>query len=270
MGRSELGRWAGNVAGAALVGLGLSGCANLWDDLTSRDRPFSQRVKGFFVKPEPLVTLRDSIDGDERARALRALKEPKANQGSDEEQDLVMKILITSATAEHWPECRLVAVQKLGQFKDPRGAKALQDAFYNAADFPPEVATRIQVQVLTALGETGNPEVVHFLVEKLREPPAERSDYAQQRTDRCIAAAEALARYKDREAVEALTQMLKREKEDVALRNRVHESLVTATGQDLPAEYQAWEDFLHPKDEKALAESRPAGRKFNLVGWLLP
>ena len=38
---------------------------------------------GRFVKPDPLVVLRDSSDGDERAKALRALQEPKPNGGTD-------------------------------------------------------------------------------------------------------------------------------------------------------------------------------------------
>ena len=59
------------------------GCASFWDDVTSRDFSFS----GMFTKPNPLLVLRDSSDGDKRAKALAALHEPKQHGGSDAEQD---------------------------------------------------------------------------------------------------------------------------------------------------------------------------------------
>lgn len=264
MGPSKHGRWTLGLAAAAGVCLGLGGCAGFWDDITSRDRTWSAKIKEVFVTPDPLLVLRDSVDGDARAKALRALREPKEYGGNDEEQDFIITLVTKAAASERQPLCRLAAIQKLGTFKDPRALKGLQDAFYNAGDFAPEIATRLQCQALTALGETGNPDVARFLVDALKEPPAERSDLAQQRNDRCIAAARALARFKDYQTTEALAGVLKSDKEDLALRGCAHESLQTVTGKYLPPEYKAWDDFLHP-DAKTLAAQKP--RKLQLASW---
>src|SRR5271165_5869464 len=67
-------RWVAALAGPALVSLGLSGCASFWDDVTSRDFHVSN---WWTPKPNPLVVLADSHNGDKRAEALRALREPK-------------------------------------------------------------------------------------------------------------------------------------------------------------------------------------------------
>src|SRR5947209_12419873 len=85
----------------ALAALCLAGCAGVWDDVTSRD--FS--VGGLFSKPNPMLVLRDSSDGDKRAKAFRALREPKQSGGTDQEQDAVVKILTTAAASEKQPLC---------------------------------------------------------------------------------------------------------------------------------------------------------------------
>src|SRR5690348_15957930 len=73
--RGRLGRFVPSrrLVGAAVIALSLSGCANFWDDVTSRDFHLGE----FFRKPNPFLVLRDSDDGNRRARALRALEEPK-------------------------------------------------------------------------------------------------------------------------------------------------------------------------------------------------
>src|SRR5262249_56324235 len=114
----------------------LSGCA-LWDEVTSRDF----KVAALFSRPNPLVVLRDSNDGDQRAKALRALQEPKQHGGSDADQDAVVKVLVTAATAEKQSLCRLAAVRSLGRFQDPRPAQGLIDALYNRHPFPPPPTT---------------------------------------------------------------------------------------------------------------------------------
>jgi hypothetical protein len=237
--------WAA-LALLPLCAFGPPGCANFWDEVTSRDF----KIKNLFVKQEPLAVLRADSDGGARAKAILKLKEPARTGGTEPQQNEVMDILVKTATRDRAALCRLAAVQKLGEFKDARAPKALQDAFYQAGDFgaATEPTTRIQCQALTALGQTGDPEAVPFLVDKLREPPAQRSDLAQQRADRCMAAARALALFRDPRGTEALAQILQNNKEDLALRERAHQSLVASTGQDLPADYQAWEDYLHPKD----------------------
>lgn len=263
---SEHGRGTYTLLLAALLSLSLSGCASFWDDMTAKDTSVGAKLKGIFVKPEPLVVLRDSKDGDERAKALRALREPKQRGGSDQEQDFMVDLLAKSATTEKQPLCRLAAIQKLGTFKDPRVAKHLEAAFYQVDDFTPEVATRIQCAAIAAMGDNNNPQAIPFLVEKLKEPQAERSDLAQQRNDRCVAAARALGHYKDYQVTEALAAVLQRSNEDIALRDCAHASLQLATGKKLPAEFHAWDEFLHPKDEKALAKQNQ-NRTINLAGW---
>ena len=223
------------------LGLCACGCANFWDDVTSRD--FSW--KGMFNKPNPLIVLRDSSDGDQRARALRALQEPKQYGGSDADQDAIVKILTTAAATEKQPLCRLAAIQSLGHFKDPRALKGLTDAFYNAGTFSPETATVIRCQALTAMGETGNPAAVELLARVVREPPAEGTELEKQQTiDVRIAAARALGKFSHYQATEALVRVLQNEK-DIALRDRAYESLQAATGKKLPPDGKEWEQLLH-------------------------
>jgi hypothetical protein len=244
-----------------LLGPLLAGCAGLWDDITSRD--FS--LHAFFNKPNALVVLRDSTDGDLRAKALRALHEPKANGGTAEEQDMVVKILTTAANTEKQPICRLAAIQALGSFKDPRVVEGLLNAFYNASSFTPETATVVRCEALTALGQVGNPAAVDLLVKVVREPPAEGPDVdRQQATDVRIAAARALSHFSHYEATAALVHVLKTEK-DIALRDRAHESLKIATGKDLPADAVVWEKALQQTDEHAVAAEK--GKKHILAGW---
>src|SRR5262249_55940914 len=153
-------------------------CAGFWDDVTSRDFTFS----GMFTKPNPLLVLRDSSDGDKRAQALGALHEPKQYGGSDADQDAIVNILTTAAATEKQPLCRLAAIQSLSRFKDPRAVKGLTDAFYNAGAFSAETATVIRCEALTALGQTGNPAAVELLARVVREPPAEGTETEKQQS----------------------------------------------------------------------------------------
>src|SRR5690349_8878350 len=73
------------LAAAALLGAG--GCANFWDEVTSRDFKF----KNLFEKKDPIVVLRTSADGDQRAKAIVMLSEPKQHGGSDQDQQMVME-----------------------------------------------------------------------------------------------------------------------------------------------------------------------------------
>ncbi len=180
-------RWRAGVAAAALVaGLGLAGCANFWDDVTSRDFKVEQLWK---PHPDPLVVLRDSNDGNERARALRALREPKQHGGTDQEQDMVLRVLTAAAVNEKTAWCRLAAIQTLGTFKDPRAVQALRAAYDQAGNmipaavqqasyqpgatgFGPDTASAIRCQALVALGDTGNRTAVDLLVRVVKQPPA--------------------------------------------------------------------------------------------------
>lgn len=222
------------------------GCASFWDDVTSRDFTWNS----MFSKPNPLLVLRDSSDGDRRAKALGALHEPKQYGGSDTEQDAMVNILITAATTEKQPLCRLAAIQSLGHFKDPRAVKGLTDAFYNAGAFSSETSTVIRSQALTALGNTGNPAAVELLARVVREPPAEGTDVEKQQTlDVRIAAARALGRFSHYQATEALVRVMQNDR-DIALRDRAHESLQAATGKKLPPDGKEWEQLLHQASYK--------------------
>jgi hypothetical protein len=248
----------------------LVGCADFWEDITSRDEPFSQRCKEVFSKPDPLVVLRDSTDGDRRAKALRRLTEPKQRGGTDSEQNMVVEILSKTAASDPQPLCRLIAIEKLGHFKDPRVAKALEAAFYGVDTIPSQFAdltTRIQCQAISSMGECGNPEVIPLLTQVLKEPPADRSDEALHRNDRCTAAARSLAHFNEAQATEALLHVMQNKKEDIALRDCAYTALEKATGKNMPNDPQAWEDFLHPKDGSAIAQQKSKGFNIVPVGW---
>lgn len=56
--------------------------------------------------------------------------------------------------------------------------------------------------------------------------------------------------------------------QDVALRNRATESLRTITGKELPADYEAWADFLNkPEGRDAVVKENSSGGWINLAGW---
>src|SRR5207237_5415126 len=130
-------------------------------------------------------------------------------------------------------------------FKDPEAVKVLEEAYDRAGGFSPETANILRCQALDALGETGRPEAVELLVKVVREPPVEGPEEDEQaKTDERIAAARALGHFKEYQATEALAGVLRAD-QDVALRDRAAESLRTITGKDLPADYQAWSDFLN-------------------------
>src|SRR5438270_8175486 len=124
------GRWGRRVSALAL-GAGLSGCAGpgFWDDVTSRDFHFKSM---FASSPPPIAVLRESTDGDARAKAMLALKEPRANGGTEAQQDEAVQILTRAAVADPQPLCRRSAIQALGRFRDPRAVPALMQAYETA------------------------------------------------------------------------------------------------------------------------------------------
>ena len=257
--------------------VGPLGCANFWDDVTSRDF----KLKELFVKPDPMEVLAHSTDGDKQARALRALREPKQYGGSDAEQDRVVTLLVNTAVGDRRPLCRLAAIQALGRFHDPRAVQGLIDAYYAVTEqrldpsgitgayvpagkrtelvstFSPEMVSRIQCQALMALGQTGNPRAVELLTTVVREPQPEGQG-RQQAMEVRLAAVRALAKFQHYQATEALVHVLRTEK-DVALRDAAHESLQAATGQKLPPDARAWERLLHPGSGGAIAGAGPSG-----------
>jgi HEAT repeat protein len=246
----------------------LNGCAGFWDDITSRDFKFKQL---FSKPPPPLWVIRNSTDGDKKGKALLALREPLQHGGTQAEQDEVVQVLTASATSDPQPTCRLAAIHSLQYFKDPRAGKALMDAYVKASSFQrdrPEAFELIKSQVLAALGVNGNPVAVDLLIGLLKAPEQVGPNQdKQQNIDERITVARALAHFPQYQVAEALVAVLRTE-QDVALRNRVTESLQTLTGQDLPDNAQVWADFLHKSGDKAIAKEQSAFKSFlRLTSW---
>jgi hypothetical protein len=231
-----------------------TGCAGWWDEVTSKD----YKLKSAFHRSDPMTVLEKDPDGDHRARAIQALREPIANGGSQQEQDLVVTLLVRIATADQQDLCRAAAIRTLGSFRDSRAVEGLKDAYYRASSFGPEKGALLRCHALTALGETKQDGAVELLVKVLREPPVEGSEIdKQQKTDERIVAARALANFPNYQATEALIGVLRMD-QDVALRDRAHESLVTITGRELPAEAQVWDEFLHSPGNKDSLVGKPS------------
>jgi hypothetical protein len=243
-------RWLLGPLGAVL--LGLSGCVFI-DDFSLKNFSFED----FRDPPDPLNTVRNSKDGNLRARALRCLKEPLANGGTKEDQDVIVAVLNYTAGNDTQALCRMAAIDMLRQFHDPRVVDGLKEAYYRAGSFNTEVATVLRCQALQAMGETGQSAVVETLVRVLREPPVEGPDQDRQlKLDERIAAARALSHFKQSQVTEALVDVLRKER-DVALRARANESLVVITGRDLPADATIWAQFFaNPDSKEVLAHER--------------
>jgi hypothetical protein len=179
-----------------------------------------------------MTVLRDSTDGDARAKAMLALKEPRPNGGSEAEQDEVIQILTKSAISDPQPLCRRAAIQKLGQFKDPRAVPALTQAYETAAQLQTDVAGPLQTQVLVALGETKQPAAVNFLVTTAaKSTPAEATDRDRQAIrDNRLAAVRALKNFDGSPEAIALAGKLAETERDVAMRDRARETYAKITG----------------------------------------
>jgi HEAT repeat protein len=252
------------------------GCAGFWDDITSTDFEF----KSLYAKPNPLVVLRESTDGDKRAKALRALQEPSQHKGTPQDQELVVKVLSTAAVSEHTALARMAAIQSLSKFKDPRATQALIAAYGEAygyrttvgdrVTYPAETATLLRCQTLRALGEQRNPEAVKLLVTVLKQPKAAGPDFDRQLVmDERIAAARALGNFKLPQGELALLDVLKTEK-DVALRDRAYESLESATGKKLPPDAKAWDELLHAQASPEAVAAKDQPEKFKLLNFIVP
>jgi HEAT repeats len=227
------------LAGPVLMALSITGCANFWDEVTSRDF----KVKNLFVEPDPLLVLQTSTDGDMRAKALRSLKEPISHGGTQTDQDEIMKLLTAAAVSDKQPVCRLAAMQTLGRFKDPRAATALVDSFYRAESFAPDTITMLRCHALKSLGETGNVTAMDLLVKVMREPRSDGTEVERQNAmDVRLAAARALGNYSNPESEGALFQVMRTEK-DIGLRMCAYESLRATTGKKMPLESKDWDSM---------------------------
>src|SRR5262249_49193702 len=136
------------LTAAAVLAAGLPGCASFYDEVTSRDFSVGQ----LFRRKDPLYVLRDNDDGNERHKALAALREPTQNGGPAKDQDATLEILKASATADNQPLCRMAAVRALGRFKDPRAAEILETVYLQPLTFGREISGLIHKECLIALG----------------------------------------------------------------------------------------------------------------------
>ena len=119
------------VAGLVVASVGLAGCASTVDTLTSRN--FREKPYETLFKPgDPLTVMRTSQEGDERAAAMRRLKEPLHEGRPQEEQDEAVKLLTTAATSDPSPVVRVAAVDALGRFQDQRAVGILTAAYHQA------------------------------------------------------------------------------------------------------------------------------------------
>ena len=103
-------RRAVSIGGATVIAPFLGGCANTWDNITSqhfRDDP----IHWMFHTDDPMWVLRNVEEGDRRAKAMLAVKEPKTNGGSIADQEELMKILSESAVSDKHSICRLNAIE---------------------------------------------------------------------------------------------------------------------------------------------------------------
>jgi HEAT repeat protein len=251
------------VLGLAL--LGPIGCA-AYDDFSWRQMNFEV----FRDPKDPLAVIRDDkAELWARRRALECLKEPLANGGSQQDQDVIVNVLCYAAAHDQHAACRMAAIEAMRKFRDPRIVEGLKEAYYRAGSVTPEAATVIRMLALGALGDTGNPAAVDLLVRVVREPPTDGPDAdRQQKINERTAAARALGKFKQYQAAAALVEVLRTE-DDVALRTRAHASLVSATGKDLPPDAKSWSDFLNsPSAKDEIAREPSLGdRMLRLTGF---
>jgi hypothetical protein len=230
-------------AALALLALSSGGCASFWDEVFSRERDLG----GYFNPPNPLIVIHDSTDGERRAKALAALREPAGNGGSAQDQEAYLQILTTAAKTDRDPYCRLGAIQALGHFKDPRAARALEDVYKQTKlPFTQDFNTMIRLTALRSVEKVGDPESRRFLITVARQPsPAQDASSAdrQQQLDEKLIALRALGKYKEPESIETLVYVLESDR-DVAVRDRAHQSLQACTGKTLPPEPQIWRDAI--------------------------
>jgi hypothetical protein len=233
-------RWIRRLRFLALTA-GMCGCATAWDDVTSRNF----HVRNIWQTSDPMTVLQESTDGDTRAKALRALKEPRAQGGTDAEQERAMQMLAQAAVSDVQPLCRLAAIHTLGRFSDPRCVQILTSAHEAATQLPTEVASAVQSAALTSLGQTRQQTAIAFLVREATKPAP--SDVAEREVNQArdvrLAAVRALKNYEGSpDVAAAMTQLLRTER-DVAMLDRARETYVKVTGREPP-----YESTLTPAD----------------------
>lgn len=243
---------------AALLSFVAAGCSGLIDRVSSRDF----RMRDLFVDPDPVAVLRQSTDGDARAKAMRNLDEPAKNGGTAELQTEMIGILAQSATGDPRPLCRLAAIDALGRFDDARTGPHLLNAYQQASRFSTDIANPIRCEAMTALGKKNTPEALALLTQVATtqrvnpQPDIKRAGFEgeeelakllgqsdpdmQAARDTRLAAIRALGASKNPKAVGVLVPLM--DDKDVSVRDRAHEGLRMLTGKsDVKPDREAWQ-----------------------------
>ncbi len=257
------------------VALNLTGCTGFWDKMSSRkfrDNPYET----MFDRRDPLTVMRTNPEGDERAAAMKKLKEPASHGRSAAEQDEALKLLTDAAIHDPSPVVRVAAIDALGRFQDARAVKSLTAAYYQAgggsptvADptqsglqlasggremgtldrasltgptgFAPDIAGVIRSRSIEALANSGKAEAVGILTQVATG--GEKIGGTDR--DTRLAAVRGLKQLRTPESVAALSKVLTVEKtRDPALADRAHEGLVNLTGQSLSDDPQKWDALV--------------------------
>ena len=276
---------------AAVALIASIGCAGTWDAVSARkvrEAPF----QNMFSSEEPITVLRNKVDGNERADAMRRLKEPAKQGKPPAEQDEAMHILWTAATTDASPIVRVAAIDALGRFDDPRAFRLLKDAYEKAdgvpsdpakldtADltqvanidtiamlaptgFEPSFVSTLRLRTIDAMAGKQTPEAVAFVAKVATSEPSK----TDQQADRDVrsAAVRGLGQMRTPESVAALTTVLKQEAgRDVVLAQNAHEGLKQLTGKDLPADPDKWQAVVQTGG--AAVERKPASL-IEQMGW---
>ncbi len=244
---------------------GSLGCAGTWDKLSSRR--FRQDPLGtIYDQRDPLSVMQTSPEGDDRAAAMRKLKEPISQGRSEQDQEEALRLLTDAAINDSSPVVRVAAIEALGKFKDPRAVRSLLAAYYQSSGVPtapsenglqtaaartpdrtsltgpvgfaPDVASVIRGRAIESLAQSGHPDALPILVEVAMG--TEKTGTTDRETR--LAAVRGLKQMRSQESVQALTKVLAMEKtHDPAMADRAHEGLVALTGQNLPNDPQQWD-----------------------------
>jgi HEAT repeat protein len=238
----ELRRWPGLIAISCLL-LAAVGCAARWDEMLSHERDWSY-ITGW-GKPNPLAVIRDNPDATRRAQALSELREPLQHGGNAKDQEAYLGVLAETAAKDTQPLCRMTAIRCLGNYHDPRAARALEGVVeqqqYLFANQDNNVM--IRTEALIALEKIHDPDSKGRFIVIARGPgPAVVANVKDryETQDERIVAVRALGKYRDQQAVDALVHVLKTEK-DIALRDRAAQSLEEVTGKKWPVQRAAWQ-----------------------------
>ncbi len=260
--RNALALGALALSSALLAGLSATGCKGFIEDQ-------KEFWSDWYHKPDPWTEVKNTANSpDRRARYVALLQEPAQHGGTAVQQEEVFGMLAVMAKSDPAPICRMQAIAKLSEFKDQRRVRALQEAYDNAKTSNLEVNSQIRQIALKGLGESRDPEAQKLLLDVGRAYAAGENVFDHQLTlEERLTAVRGLANYRGRVVNEALMQIVRNPREDIALRDRAFQSLRSVTGRtELPNDTKAWEQVMNTTPDAAA----PLEKSFNplqLIGF---